>query len=205
MKPLNYLFALMLILPTVSFAQDTKSLDELSADVKSITSITTVYSQIIQHNLPKGWVPVFENATPGHYILEFTPKGESKENWSQMFTIQGFRGLGQKASPKAMLAFTADLHVKACGDQAVFELLGTEKISGFETQSAIIGCASGGIKKEMGEIAYYKAVKGTNEFYIFHKAMRTKAFNPKSPPLTKKNGKGFFADFMPIALLDKKK
>lgn len=179
-------------------------------NASKMTSSTKIYNQKIEFNVPEGWNPVFENTTPEHYILEFVPKGQTKEEWSEMFTVQGFKGLAQKVEPQILLAITGKTHKDLCGDQMVFNLMEPTVVSKHSAQSAIIGCASinkdhpSGLKSGMSEIAYYTAVKGSEDIYLFHKSKRDLKFNVKNPPLNKLNAENFISNFMPIKLCNGK-
>ena len=194
---LTYIFLLTLfLLPCSTMAKDTKK----------ITSSTKIYSQKIEFNVPKGWKPVFENATQTNYILELTPKGQTKEKWTEMFSVQGFKGLAQKADPQIILALSGKMHKDFCGEQMIFNLMKPFQVFGYPAQSAIVGCASidkdhpSGLKKGMSEIAYYIAVKGEQDIYLFHKAKRGKEFKVNSPPLNMSNADDFISNFMPFKI-----
>lgn len=49
--------------------------------------VTTAWSQMVQFDLPEGFVPAYEQAQNGFYIMELVPKGETVDNWSQMITL----------------------------------------------------------------------------------------------------------------------
>ncbi|HPF77643.1 MAG TPA: hypothetical protein PLF01_00005 [Alphaproteobacteria bacterium] len=192
-----FLFLTILLLPASAFAQEMRS-------------TAPIYNQKVEFNIPKNWKPVSENVDGGHYIMELIPENESLENWTKMFTVQGFQGAASKISPKDFLLQLSAMYKGLCGDNAVFELAGNRTISEFESQQAIIGCANApennpvGLKKGMGEVAYFVAVKGTQDIYIFHKSIRSQGFAPQNSPITKENGWDFISDFMPIKLCNKK-
>ncbi len=170
--------------------------------------VVRVFSQVTSHGLPTGWKVGFRTETPAHFMLEFVPKDESVENWKTMFTLQGFRNLAEKTDAKTMLGLAGMQQKKVCGESLIFELIEEEPISGFPAQGAIIGCSkvphdlSIGLKKGMAEIAYYIAVKGKKDIYLFHKGIRGKAFDKNNSPITKHNAKEFIKDFLPIQLTD---
>jgi len=144
-------------------------------EIKTVTSVVPIFSQKIEHKLPQDWKPAFENATEGHYILEFLPQNETLEDWTEMFIVQGFKGISSKTSPKLFLKKMADINSRVCGDNAVFEYLEEEKISGFEAQKAISGCASlpkNSANDKISEISYFIAIKGAEDIYLLHKAKR---------------------------------
>lgn len=196
MRPFLCALFLLNFLPLTAFGQE-------------ITGSTPVFGQKVLFNVPEGWKPAFEQASQEHYISEMVPKDESKENWTQMFTIQGFKGAAQKIPPQGMLAVTVNMHKALCGNQVTVEDLGPGTISGFKTHRALIGCAAiakdhpSGLKAGMSEIAYYIVVQGKEDVYVFHKAQRGKKYDPENPPLTKANAEEFMEEFRPIRLCEK--
>lgn len=195
-----FLFIVILFFNSYAFAQDSKEM----------TSSTVIFDQKIEHNVPHGWKPVFENAGPAHYILEFTPENQTKENWTEMFTVQGFKGLAERAEPEVLLGLTGKMHKDFCNNNVVFIILENEKIRGFPAKSAIIGCTGVsknnpvGLKEGMSEVAHYTAVKGKQDMYLFHKAVRGGNLVRKALPINRTNAKTFIEDFKPFKLCDKK-
>lgn len=196
-----YLLSIVLIL---------SPLDAIAKEVKATKSSTKIFSQKIEFNLPEGWKPVFENADQATYMLEFVPAGQTKEKWNQMFTVQGFKGLAQKMSPKDFLGLMSNVYKGICPNQAIFELIEKNSLPQYETQGALLGCASmnkdhpSGLKAGMGEVAYFIAIKGTQDMYLFHKAIRGNKFPVQTPPLNKGNASDFMSNFMPIRLCNGK-
>src|SRR5690348_10590638 len=66
----------------------------------SVMTITQIFGQILANRLPPGFEPVFENAKPGFYIQEFVLKGETVNQWTQMITLAGSKGLSSNSQLK---------------------------------------------------------------------------------------------------------
>jgi len=200
MKIALFLLILLSLIPLNAFAKE----------VKAIKSSTKIFSQKIEFNLPEGWKPVFENADQATYMLEFVPAEQTKEKWNQMFTVQGFKGLAQKMSPRDFLGLMSKVYKGICPNQAIFELVEKNSLIQYETQGALLGCAAmnkdhpSGLKAGMGEVAYFIAVKGTYDMYLFHKAVRGNKFPIGAAPLNKGNANDFMSNFMPIRLCNGK-
>lgn len=69
------------------------------------TLIAPVFSQLVTAPLPEGFVTAYENATATGYINEAVPDGETVENWTQMITLTGAKGLALGDAPTNALAF----------------------------------------------------------------------------------------------------
>lgn len=179
------------------------------SEAKEMKSSTPVFGHKVEFTIPNGWKPVFENATAGHYMMEFVPNNQTKESWSEMFTIQGFKDMARTAKPESLLGMLGKMHQDLCGNDMVFSIVAPPKIENYEVKSAIVGCSSiaqnhpSGLKAGMGEVGYYVAVQGDKDMYLFHKALRTKAFDKKTSPITPENAQEFLQGFLPIRLCNK--
>lgn len=61
-----------------------------------------VYGQVVSFPLTLAAAPVFQIETPdGFFITEWVPEGESAEDWTQMQTLTGHRGVGQGVDAEA--------------------------------------------------------------------------------------------------------
>lgn len=202
----------LLLCPSLSVqaqeAQDLPDLEKATGGQKNIQSVVRVFGQVVSHRLPTDWKPGFQSEGQNHFIMEFVPKDESVKEWTNMFTLQAFHAPPAELTPEKLLVLTAMTQKQLCGDELVAESVEETPVSELPTKAAIIGCASVpkdlsiGLKKGMGEIAYYIAVQGKEDIYLFHKSIRSKGFARSESPITKDNVKAFMADFMPITLSD---
>jgi hypothetical protein len=211
MDPIKYAALAMLFSQAVSAApEDWRRIDTIPTNVKSVTTSTPIFSQVVVFGLPSGWKPAHENATETNYIMEFIPKDQTLQVWSDMITVQGFRNLAQnpKATPVAFLSVLAGRVKQTCGEQFVVHSLGDRKIDSFDAHAAIMGCASMqapafGAKAGQGEIAFYIAIKGTNDLYLVHRAMRGNAFDKNNPPMAPANAEGILRSLQPIKICER--
>jgi len=126
----------------------------LPAYAENATFIAPVFAQLITGPLPDGFVPAFENADSAGYINESVPKGETLENWTQLITLTGAKGLAVGDAPTTALAFAdflADRYRAVCPDAFVAEQFETPKINGArENFMGYLSCGavSGGLQSE---------------------------------------------------------
>lgn len=192
-------------------AGDWKRVDTIPSDVKSVLTSTPVYNQVVVFGLPKGWKVASKNATPAGYSMEFIPADQDVQRWSDMITLQGFPNLAQnpRATPEAFLSVMAGHAKSMCGENAVFQKLGDRKVDSMDASTAIIGCSkfaaptAFGAQAGQGEIAYYIAVKGTNDFYLLCRAMRGDEFDKGKPPISAAKGEEILKSLQPIKFCDK--
>lgn len=118
----------------------------LPAFAENATIIAPVFSQLVTGPLPDGFVPAFENADATGYINEATLKGETLENWTQLITLSGAKGLAVGETPTTALNFAEFLAGKykaVCTDNYVAEQFETPKIKGArESFMGYLSCGS---------------------------------------------------------------
>jgi hypothetical protein len=180
-----------------------------SADT-GVTNAVPIFSQTIVFKLPKGWIPGHENASQSSYILEFIPQGQTVQAWREMVTVQGYRDLAQnpKAAPSAFLAVIAAGLKKICGEELIVQFLGDRKVDSYDAYAAIMGCPrlpvdAYGAKAGQGEIAYYLAIKGSNDLYVVQRAVRGNAFDKGKAPILPSNADEFMRPLQPIKICDR--
>lgn len=201
MRHFLYFLTFLLIQTSPAFA-DNKTAPHVVSNIP-------IYAQKVQFTLPQGWQIGHEDSSDAAYIMEIIPKGQSVDSWTDMFTVQGLRGLAKRYSPEEMTSLIAKTHVPVCKETLVYRLLSAKDISGHPAQTSIIGCGKvnqnhqTGVKKGMGEIAYYTVIKGQEDYYIFHKSHRSTPFDPNTPSLNKSNIYSFIKDFLPFKICKK--
>ena len=169
-----------------------------------------IFSQTIMFTLPGGWKPAYENDAKDSYMLEFVPQGQTVEKWQEMITVQGIRNLAKnpQATPGALIANIAGGLKKICGDELIFQSLGNMKIDSFDAHAAILGCArveveAFGAKTGQGELAYYLAIKGTNDMYVVQRAIRGAAFAKSDALISPANAVEFMSAMQPIKVCER--
>jgi hypothetical protein len=79
-KMITYVLATAAMFPNLALGQDIGEV---------MTGTMPVYSRIVAFPVPATFVSAYENEDDGSYILEFTPEGETVDDWSQLITITG--------------------------------------------------------------------------------------------------------------------
>lgn len=191
-------------------AQHWKKIDSIPGDAETTFAYLPIYSQAVMVAIPKGWKAAHEEARGPNYIFEAIPDGESLEAWTEMLTVQGFKGLARnpQATPEALTKSLARMVVNSCGRNTTFESLGHTTVDTFDAYAAIIGCAAlpqsvSGAREGQGEIAYYLVVKGREDLYLIHRAIRGPAFDTNAPPISSDNAGRIEASLQPVKLCDR--
>jgi hypothetical protein len=151
--------------------------DQLRSVGNPPTAIMPIFSQLIAFSFPRGFKMVFEKTNPvtNHYTWEAVPDGETIDQWSQMITITGAKGLtaNPNLNPQLFLARIAAGFKSACPNTFSAKGFGASKISGYEAFTALAACGtvqSNGSQRS--EAAALLAVKGSDDYYTVQWAER---------------------------------
>jgi hypothetical protein len=144
----------------------------------SVSSITQIYSQRLMLSFPDGFKMVFEKTNGGSYIQESVLEDETVDQWSQMVTLTGAKGLAgnPNTSPQRFLEGIASGFKRACPDTFSAKPLGPTKISERDAFVALASCGTleSGAKKH-SESALLVAIKGSDDYYTIQWAERQAA------------------------------
>jgi hypothetical protein len=186
------------------------------AGKKGESAAVPIFSQTLAFTLPAGWKLGFQNVGNTIHVVEYVPEGQTVENWSEMITLQGLRDVDRSPpwspparTPKGVLGLKVLDHRKVCGERLVAISIGDLRVDGNDAHAAIIGCGGVpadrpyGLKKGQGEVAYFLAIRGRNDMYLIHRAMRGPEFDPRSPPITPANGLQLMSELEPIKLCER--
>ena len=141
----------------------------------AMVQISPIFSQLVLFAFPKGFKTVFENTNGNRYIRESVLKGETVDQWSQMITVTGARGLAgdPNVTPQAFVSQIGAGFRRACPETFSVKGLGSMKISG---QDAFMGVASCGTVAAGGaphsESALLIGLKGSADYYTIQWAER---------------------------------
>jgi len=162
---------------------DTKSAASNPSESRCSVSWTMpVWSEIVNLSWPIGFHSDYENTRGGHYMIELVPKGETANQWSQMVTVSGEKGLASnpnldeiKFSYQMVSGFKG-----VCPDTFSSQPIGPTEISGHDAYVAWVGCGtvipdgSGprGEGSTHSESALIVSIHGTNDYYTVQWAER---------------------------------
>ena len=148
---------------------------ETAGATASVKMITPIFSQLVRIPVPKGFTPVFENAAGGQYILEWVPRGETTQRWSQMITLTGMKGLAAdpKATPEKLAEFIASNFRRVCPDSFSNMAMGVVQISGYDAFISAMSCGVASPKGEpYSESLLLLTIKGERDYYTLQWAER---------------------------------
>jgi len=148
-----------------------------------------LFDRRLEFVLPTNFVRVTNKVNGTNALIEFAPKGETTANWTQMVTVQAYRGLGRSPHPTSAIARQA-FYPAACKIGPIYGDFGEKLLKGDLKRTIITnGCAS------LPAGAYPKALKGAGEqdfimlfrdsetVYTLNIAVRGASFAGKAPPI----------------------
>ena len=134
----------------------------------------------VTNRFPPGWVTGFEDYKDDGDIIEYVPKGETVDNWSQMVTYQTFKSAAG-ADTEDYLRAIANGAKSACTETKFF-LKGVKgKEDGFETSRGLLYCGKN-LQTGKGEVTMFKVISGRQALYVGQFAKRTEPFSVESGP-----------------------
>jgi hypothetical protein len=152
-----------------AFAQgDAKSGTVDFNDFKPSTIVTPIWSEILVLPFPTGFVGASARTHDDFYINEMVLKGETVDQWSQMITRTGRRGLSSRTdvTPEGYLSAIAGGFKRHCPDTFIAKAIGATTISGHD---GFVAWASCGTVTTDGyahsESTLFLCIKGTEDYY----------------------------------------
>lgn len=170
---------------TIAHAADEAAAPEQNYAIAEVP----IFSQKLRFKVPTDWQHVQSNQNGNTYLIEFIPKDEKIESWTNLFSVHGFQDFDPEATPKDVADSVFRGLIKLCPETAIYTKVGERVLNGQDAFLAIIGCAempddhSTNLKKGMSEISYYVFIKGKKDLYFAQKSIRGEAFSiDKFPP-----------------------
>jgi hypothetical protein len=142
--------------------------------------ISPIFSQLVMLSFPKGFKTVFENTNGKQYTREAVLEGETVDQWTQMITVTGAKGLAanRNLTAQSFVERIASGFKGACPDTFSAEAVGAMKFSGRDAFVILAGCGSAGSAgPEHSESALLIAIKGAADYYTIQWAERGPASN----------------------------
>lgn len=136
-------------------------------DVKKDKSATVMstppYVELLIAQPPKDWKQVFQANLGDIRVIDYVPKGESKDDWTAKLSFESYKSL-LKSDPLLVIKSQIDYDKKHCDFVKDFSLFAGEE-NKYDTAMKLITC---GKKKSTGkgQVSLFKAIKGDQYFYV---------------------------------------
>lgn len=146
-----------------------------AATAETATIIAPVFAQLVTAPLPEGFVPAYEDGNATGYLNEAVLKGETLENWSQMITLTGAKGMAIGDAPTTALGFAefvAESYFQACPNSIEAETLDAPAVPGArEVFAGYLSCGTLG-DRDMSESMVFLVLVGAEDIYSLQWAER---------------------------------
>lgn len=146
-----------------------------AATAETATIVAPVFAQLVTAPLPEGFVPAYENATDTGYLNEAVLAGETVENWSQMITLTGAKGMAMGDEPTTALGFAefmGESYFQACPNSIEAETLDVPAVPGArEVFAGYLSCGTIG-GTDMSESMVFLVLVGAEDIYTLQWAER---------------------------------
>ena len=140
------------------------------------TTISPIFSELVMFSLPAEFTTVNDQSNDHQYIREAVLKGETVDQWSQMITVTGAKGLATEPQMSAQY-FAAQIaggFQKACPNTFSVKPMGEVKISEHDAFVAVASCGKVDTSADKhSETALIVAIKGVADVYTIQWAVRT--------------------------------
>lgn len=151
---------------------------DLRGEGQTVVQISPIFSQLLLLSYPRGFKTVFEqtNGNGSGYIRESVLEGETVDQWSQMITVTGAKGLAAaypNVTPQQFVGQMATGFKRACPDTFSSKDLGAIKISGQDAVTFVASCGTvQSASAKHSESVLLIAIKGAADYYTVQWAER---------------------------------
>lgn len=200
LKKFSAIVALSLLFAGATHAQENPAAAKGGLPA-SFTVISPIYGHLVRFSMPSRFTLVFENAKDAFYIREAVLRGETVNQWSQMITVTGVKGLANSPnfSPQAQAASIAGGFKKACPESFAAKSFGETRLGDRDAFVAVAACGRVNTSADRhSETAMIVVVKGNADAYTIQWAERAVA--PSTPDIDDAKWQGRLRELMPIRL-----
>lgn len=144
----------------------------LSSYAETANMTLPIFSQKLELSFPKGFKAGAQNQQGNVFMIEFVPKDEAVENWSQMLTVGGYQNLAANHSAESAQKLEAGSIQVACPKEFVFEKIPYTHPQGYNSSLAIVGCSKHPAMPTKSELALQLVIQGKKDIYQVKKSFR---------------------------------
>ena len=110
----------------------------------SLLAISPIFSQLVAFKMPLAFHVVNEETSAHGYIREAVPTGETVDQWTQMITVTGYKGVAANPGPPpaSLINTIAGGFKNVCPDTISIGDLGEAPIDGRPAALAFIACGT---------------------------------------------------------------
>jgi len=141
--------------------------------------IAPIYGQLLSFSFPfpRGIKPDYVKVNGPSFIQESVPEGETVDQWTQMITVTGAKGLASKPnlSPRKFAENMAEGYHSRCPDSFSSASVFDGKIAGYDGFAVVLSCGTSPLTVGKSESVLVNVIKGDSDYYTVQWAERTEA------------------------------
>ena len=138
--------------------------------------IAPIYGQLLSFSFPfpRGIKPDYVKVNGPSFILESVPEGETVDQWTQMITITGAKGLASNPnlSPRKFAERMADGYHSRCSSSFSSASVFDGKIGGYDGFAVVLSCGTSPLTVGKSESVLVNVIKGDSDYYTVQWAER---------------------------------
>jgi len=140
----------------------------------TIRWIAPIYGQLLSFSFPREFKSAYAKANGPSYIQESVPEGETVDEWTQMITVTGVKGLASKPdfSPKKFAEDMAGRMKGRCPNSFSAASIFDGKIGGHDAFAAVLSCGTSPLAAGHNESFLVTVIKGDSDYYTVQWAER---------------------------------
>jgi len=196
MKPAQVILCLLpALIMTAAQAQDTVTY-----------AFLPMFGQQLVIRQPAQWQMVSSFRNEHQEIVQFLPEGEDAEDWAERISIHAYAGIAAHTTygPDVILRTLGQTLREHCRTEVLTQTLEHLNINGYPAVTRLIGCAQ--LKETsaeatgLGEMGFYLAIKGKQDFYVLGHVLRGSVFSPELAPMNRDNFMAYAEKTSPVML-----
>jgi hypothetical protein len=149
--------------------------------------------------LPEGWKIGWGKNDETLQMTELVPAAETVENWTQMVTVQIFKGRTD-LNPKTFSESMAGLFQRGC-DKVGAGKIGQRTVNGYASAQILIACTREA-QSGRGSLTVVRSFAGNDSFYVVQMAWRTDPFALDAMPISREQFKEGLSHLNKVVVCD---
>lgn len=141
--------------------------------------IAPIFGQLLSFSFPfpSELKPAYVKVNGPSFIQESVPEGESADQWTQMITVTGAKGLASNAdvSPRKFAEHMASGYRSRCPDSFSSASILDGKIGGYDGFAVVLSCGTSPLATGKSESVLVNVLKGDSDYYTVQWAERAEA------------------------------
>jgi hypothetical protein len=177
------------------------------AAVENSMEKMVVFHQTLLFPFPLSWSvePVFREAEKGTFVIEFVGAGQSRKDWRDKLTIQGFNNANDDVGMNARKLLGMMKEEMRSLNKEVFycEELYSDRVAAKERVAVLMGLRALPGQEKRGQYGLYMLLEGDHDLYIVQRSWKGEGGKKEPLVMPRDELEAWLEDFKKIVLLDR--